>query len=243
VQGSIEGQTRPVTVAVGCWTDAIAFLRAVAARNYMVAGNLLDDAAAREGMGDVNGALADVGRALLDLVEFDPGTVDVLSVVETLAERALELAGTTHCEDASRLRALIVFLGSEGLQCAARTEVASWSPLDRRAALVTFVTGIGAWIARDRCSSFEAIIDALEPPVRAVAALGTFGLSVRSANDGPSLFLGALPAGCAPRITFLGGGRCSLRSIFARVAYLREPHPGGEMPRQRMDAYELGIVG
>jgi len=242
VQGSMEEQTRPELAAAGCWPDAIAFLRAVAARDYAVAGNLLDDAAAREGMGDVNGALADVGRALLDLVEFDAGTVDVLTVVETLAERALELAGTTHCDDASHLRALIVFLGSEGLPCAARSEVASWSPLDRRSALVTFVTGISAWVARDRNSTIDAVIDTLAPPVRAAAAIGTFGLAVRAA-DGPSPFLGALPAGCAPRITFLGGSRCSLRSIFARVAYLREPHPGGEMPRQRMDAYELGIVG
>jgi hypothetical protein len=243
VQGSIEGQTRPAFVAAGCWADAIAYLRAVAAREYTVAGNLLDDAAAREGMGDVNGALADVGRALLDFVELDAGTIDVLSVVESLAERALELAGTTHCDDTSRLRALIVFLGSEGLPCAARSEVASWSPLDRRAALVTFVTGIAAWVAGDRRSTLDAVIDALEPPASPAVALGTFGLTVRGSHNDPSLFLGALPAGCAPRITFLGAGRCSLRSIFARVAYLREPHPGGEMPRQRMDAFELGIVG
>jgi hypothetical protein len=243
VQGSREDQTRPELATVGCWPDAIAFLRAVSAREYAVAGNLLDDAAAREGMGDVNGALADVGRALLDLVEFDAGTIDVLSVVESLSERALELAGTTHCDDTSRLRALIVFLGSEGLPCAARSEVASWSPLDRRAALVTFVTGIAAWVARDRCSTLDAVIDALEPPASPAAAFGTFGLTVRSEHDDPSPFLGALPSGCAPRITFLGAGRCNLRSIFARVAYLREPHPGGEMPRQRMDAHDLGIAG
>jgi hypothetical protein len=228
--------------AVGCWGDAIAFLRAVAAREYVGAANLLDDAAAREGMGDVNGALADVGRALLDMVEFDAGTIDVLSVVETLAERALELAGATHCEDASRLRALIVFLGSEGLPCSARSEVASWSPLDRRSALITVVAGLAAWVASERRSALDAVIDALEPPAPAAVALGTFSLAVRSA-DGTSPFHGAVPAGCAPRITFLGAGRCSLRSVFARVAYLREPHPGGEMPRQRMDAYELGIAG
>jgi hypothetical protein len=242
VQGSIEDQTRPESAALGCWSDAIEFLRAVAARDYTIAGNLLDDAAAREGMGDVNGALADIGRALLDLVEFEAGTIDVLAVVESLAERALELAGTTHCDDSARLRALIVFLGSEGLPCAARSEVASWSPLDRRAALVTFVTGIAAWVARDRRATLDSVIDALEPPTRAPAAFGTFGLTVRD-GDAPSPFLGALPPGCAPRITFLGDGRCSLRSIFARVAYLREPHPGGELPRQRMDAFELGIVG
>jgi hypothetical protein len=193
---------------------------------------LLDDAAAREGMGDVNGALADVGRALLDLVQFDAGTIDVQGVVEMLAKRALELAGTTHCGDESRLRALIVFLGSEGLPCAARSVVASWSPLDRRAALVALITGLTAWVAAERDTTFSAVVESLTPPAAPAVALGTFGLAWR---DGTSLFAGAVPAGATPRITFLGSGRCSLRAVFARVAYLRDVREGAETPRQRLD--------
>src|SRR5689334_17587708 len=91
------------------------YLGALALGDYPRAIRTLDDAAAREGLGEVNGALTEAGRALLDLVEFDAGTIDVLSVIETLAARAVELAGPTPTVDAARLRALIVYLGSEGL--------------------------------------------------------------------------------------------------------------------------------
>ncbi|MCU1426837.1 MAG: hypothetical protein JWL83_837 [Actinomycetia bacterium] len=219
------------------WPTAVAFLRAIAVRDYDGAGILLDDASALEGVGDVNGALSDVGRALLDFVEFEAGTIDVQDVVDTLAERAIELAGTTHCSDPDGLAALVVYLGSEGLPCAARSVVAGWSPLERREALVTLVTGLFALIARRRGWELTELVERLVPPEFPKAALGTFGLAWRGENGDVPPLAGALPAGYAPRITFLGEGTCTLRSIFARVAYLREQREGAEVPRQRLGAY------
>jgi hypothetical protein len=242
VHGCADAKPEHGAGAAASWSIGTGFLRAVAARDYAGAGSLLDDASARDGIGEVNGALSDAGRALLDRVVFDAGTIDVLRVVETLAERAIELAGTTHCDRVSRLEALIVFLGSEGLPCAARSEVASWSPLERREALVTLVAGLAAWIATRDGIALAQLADELEPPGAPGPALGTFGLAWRG-DDGPPLpFYGALPAGYAPRITFLGAAPCSLRSVFARVAYLRDTRPGASVPRQRIAAYEQALV-
>ncbi|HEX5095591.1 MAG TPA: hypothetical protein VFX21_06235, partial [Acidimicrobiia bacterium] len=41
---------------------------------------------------------------------------------------------------------------------------------------------------------------------------------------------GVVPRGYTAHITFLGSGRCSLRSIFARVAYLRDARADGASP-------------
>jgi hypothetical protein len=216
---------------------AIGFLRAIASRDYAAAATQLDDDCAREGIGDINGALSEVGRALLDYVEFGAGTVDVRDTVYTLAERALELAGATHCRDLDLLAALIVYLGSEGLPCAARSMVASLSPLDRRDALVTLVTGLAAHLARTRNESFGDLVDGLEPPAAPAPAFGTFGLAWRGDDGSPAPLSGAIPPGYTARITFLGEGRCTLRSVFARVAYLREPRNGATEPRQRLNAF------
>jgi hypothetical protein len=215
----------------------VEFLRAIAARDYAGASALLDDASARDGIGEVNGALSDAGRALLDLVEFEAGTIDVLDVVAHLAERAAELAGSPRVTPA-QLRALIVFLGSEGLPCAARSEVTSWSPLDRRDALVTLVAGLAAWVALARRCDLADLTAALVPPTGSPApALGTFGLAWRGTDGEPLPLHGIVPPGYAPHITFLGTTRCTLRSVFARVAYLREPRPGADTPRQRIGAF------
>jgi hypothetical protein len=222
------------------WSVGVEFLRAVAARDYAGAGTLLDDASARDGIGEVNGALSDAGRALLDLVVFESGTIDVLAVVEMLAQRAVELAGPGRFDDASRLRALIVYLGSEGLPCGARSEVASWSPIERRDALVTLVSGLAAWLAAERRCSFGDLVDGLAPPAAPGPATGTFGLAWRGDGDRAARLLrGAAPAGYVPRITFLGAQPCSLRAIFARVAYLREPRPGTTRPRQHVGAPDV----
>jgi hypothetical protein len=237
VHGRADTKPEHVANAGASWSIGVEFLRAVAARDYVGAGTLLDDASARDGIGEVNGALSDAGRALLDLVEFEAGTIDVHAVVETLAQRALELAGTTRCNDPAPLRALIVFLGSEGLPCAARSEVASWSPLDRRDALVTLVAGLAALVASERGTDLADLTDALAPPVVPAPAFGTFGLVWRG-TDGELLPLhGALPTGYSARVTFLGSRRCSLRSVFARVAFLRDARPGSEAPRQRIGAF------
>jgi hypothetical protein len=237
VQGRANTNPVPAAAFAASWPTAIGFLRAVARRDYHAAATELDDASARDGIGDVNGALSDVGRALLDRVMFEPGSIDVQGVVHTLAERAIELAGTSHRAGTDRLGALIVYLGSEGLPCAARSVVASWSPLDRRDALVTLVTGLAAHVALTTGCELADLVEQLAPPVAPAAALGTFGLVWRGVDGATAPLAGVLPAGYHARITFLGSGRCSLRSIFARVAYLREPRAGAYTPRQRLGAY------
>jgi hypothetical protein len=237
VHGCADSNPQPAAGGAVAWSVGIEFLRAVAARDYAGAGTLLDDASARDGIGEVNGALSDAGRALLDLVVFEAGTIDVLDVVAQLADRAVELAGAAHVTP-QQLRALIVFLGSEGLPCAARSEVTSWSPLDRRDALVTLVAGLAAWAALQRGCGLAELADELEPPVAVPPpALGTFGLAWRGTDGGPLALQGTVPPGYAPHITFLGVQRCTLRAVFARVAYLREPRPGSDAPRQRIDAF------
>ena len=236
MHGCADSNPQPAAGGAAAWSVGIEFLRAVAARDYAGASTLLDDASARDGIGEVNGALSDAGRALLDLVEFEPGTIDVLGVVAHLAERAVELAGSTRVESA-HLRALIVFLGSEGLPCAARSEVTSWSPLDRRDALVTLVVGLAAWAALQRGCDLAGLASSLRRPTAAAPALGTFGLAWRGTNGAPLPLQGIVPPGYAPHVTFLGASRCTLRSVFARVAYLRDARPGTDAPRQRIDAF------
>jgi hypothetical protein len=235
VHGRADGDAR--LDASASWHATKKYLGALARGDYKRAATLLDDAAAREGLGEINGSLADVGRSLLDLVEFDPGTIDVLGVIEALAERAVALAGATPRVDEAQLRSLIVFLGSEGLPCAARSEVASWAPLDRREALVTLVAGLAAFIAYQRGWELTELVDSLEPPGHAGPALGTFGLVWRGEELATRTLAGAIPSGYAPRITFIGEGKCSLRAVFARVAYLREAREGSDAPRQRIGAF------
>jgi hypothetical protein len=242
VHGSADTKPERGVGAATSWSIGVEYLRAVAARDYAGAGSLLDDASARDGIGEVNGALSDAGRALLDRVVFEPGTIDVLDVVGTLAERAIELAGTTRCDNEARLRSLIVYLGSEGLPCAARSEVAVWSPLERREALVTLVAGLAAWVAMRDGIDLAELAGTLAPPETAAPALGTFGLAWRGDDGTPTPLYGAVPAGYAPHITFLGSAPCSLRSLFARVAYLRDARPGSAAPRQRIGAYEQALV-
>ena len=242
MHGSADAKPEREVGAATSWSIGVEYLRAVAARDYAGAGSLLDDASARDGIGEVNGALSDAGRALLDRVVFEAGTIDVLAVVDMLAERAIELAGTTHCDSPARLRSLIVFLGSEGLPCSARSEVASWSPLERREALVTLVAGLAAWLAMRDGVDLARLAGSLEAPGPAAPALGTFGLAWRGDDATPTPLYGAVPAGYAPHITFLGAAPCSLRSVFARVAYLRDARPGTAAPRQRIGAYEHALT-
>ena len=239
MHGRADTEPEHVANADASWSIGVEFLRAVAARDYVGAGTLLDDASARDGIGEANGALSDAGRALLDMVEFDAGTIDVQAVVETLAQRALELAGTTRCNDSAALRALIVFLGSEGLPCSARSEVASWSPLDRRDALVTLVAGLAAYVAQERGIDLAQLAATLAPPVVPAPAFGTFGLVWRGTDGAPLALHGALPPGYSARITFLGSQRCSLRSVFARVAFLQDVRPGAVAPRQRIGVFAV----
>lgn len=213
---------------------ACSYLRDVFAQRYTVAARSLEDAVAAEGLGTINGALADVGRSLLDQIRFSAGTVDVLAEIEVIARRIVEISGADRADEIERQQALIVFLGSEGLPCAARTTVASWPPLDRHASLQTTVVGLCAVVAQRTGTTAGAVADSIRPPGDVVAAPGTFSLAWRDDRGTPSVLSGALPRGQTAHITFLGTGTTSLRSLFARVAHLAAPRPDTDtdtMPR------------
>jgi hypothetical protein len=193
------------------------------AGKYARATAALDQAIADEGLGAINGALGDAGRSLLDSIRYGAGTIDVLSEIERLATRIVEIAVARieHRErenEVERQRALIVFLGSEGLPCAARTTVASWPPLDRLHALAHNVVGLAAIVSERAGGTTSEIAAALTPPGDVTPAPGAFGLAWRDDQGRPSVLAGALPRGQTAHITFLGTGTTSLRSVFARVA-------------------------
>ena len=217
---------------------ACSYLRDVFAQRYAVAARSLEDAIAGEGLGTINGAFADVGRSLLDRVRFSAGTVDVLAEIDHIARRIVEISGSDRADEIGRQKALIVFLGSEGLPCAARTTVASWPPLDRHASLLTTVVGLCAVVAQRTETSADAVADAIRPPGEVVPAFGTFSLAWRDDRGEPSVLSGALPRGQTAHITFLGAGTTSLRSVFARVAHLAAPRAEADAnaTRQSLDA-------
>lgn len=214
------------------FATALGYLRNIAREQYEQASDLLDDALRREGLGEMNGAMADVARSLLDRIEFSSGTIDVQAAVDALAQRVVEVAGSPRAGERERQRSLIVFLGSEGLPCAARTDVASWPPVDRLGALVTLAVGLAGAVAAMERRPLDELIGSVHPPAKPKAALGTFSLAWRGADGGPAPLDGAVPRGYTAHITFLGSGTCSLRGIFARVAYLARPRPESTTPRQ-----------
>ncbi len=223
----------PAFEAVRC------YLRELFAGQYARASAALDEAIATEGLGTINGAFADAGRTLLDGIRFPAGTIDVLAEIELLATRVVDITVIDATEEERAIEiehqtALIVFLGSEGLPCAARATVASWTPVDRHEALVRATVGLGAIVA-ERCAITPgAVIDVLETPGVAEPALGTFSLAWRDEHGHPSVLSGALPRGQTANITFLGSGTVSLRSVFARVAYLATPRADAAGMRQSL---------
>jgi hypothetical protein len=203
------------------WSDVIDCLRHLAAQRYVAATDLLEDAIDRDGIGAVNDALADVCRALMDRVVFEPGTIDIHSVVDDIALRIVETSEDTRSEALDRQRSLIVFLGSEGLACAARNDVASWSADDRLRDSIACMIGLLGVVADDERVPVAVVVETLAPPGSTVAPEGTFGLAWRGPN-GAEPFAGVVPRGYTAHITFVGEEPCSLRAIFARVALLRD---------------------
>lgn len=225
-------QRRTDAVAGPAWDAALSYLRHITTEDYRAAVQDLDHAVAREGLGEMNGALGEVCRALMDRIVFEPGTIDVQHAVDLIAARVLEIAGSPRQDEEDRQRALVVFLGSEGLPCAARSQVVSWSPFARLSSLVTLAVGLTALVAQHEQNTLIETVASITPPSPPTPARGTFGLAWRDEEGRPGLLTGVLPRGYTAHITFLGSGTCSLRSIFARVALLREQRPNTTQPRQ-----------
>jgi hypothetical protein len=157
----------------------------------------------------------------MDRIVFPAGTVDIHTVVEHIALRIVDTAHDDSADGIDRQRSLLVFLGSEGLRCAARDAVATWSPEDRLRALIACTFGLVGVVTFDERVSVADVVAGIEPPHAPRIPEGTFGLAWRGAEVAEP-FAGVVPHGYTAHITFLGAEQCSLRSIFARVALLRE---------------------
>jgi hypothetical protein len=207
------------------WNDVLEYLWRLGAHDLVGATDRLAEAIDRDGIGALNDAIAEACRSLMDRVLFPAGTIDVLAVVDTIATRVTDMSRDERPEAMDRLRSLLVFFGSEGLPCAARNDVASWSPEDRLHDSIASLIGLLGIVADDEqalVSEVVATIRAPEPPRRTD---GTFALAWRGTNGAEPL-AGVMPRGYTAHITFLGAEPCSLRSIFARVAMLRDVSPG-----------------
>lgn len=203
------------------WDDVVAYLRLVGSGEIEPATDLLDDAIDRDGIGAMNDAFADVCRSLMDRIVFPAGTVDIHTVVDHIALRICDTARDNTAIALDRQRSLLVFLGSEGLPCAARDDVAQWNSEDRlRASIACTIGLIGVVMYDEGCTPAE-VARTIEPPGPAQTPEGTFGLAWRGANVAEP-FAGVVPHGYTAHITFIGTHECSLRAIFARVAMLRE---------------------
>jgi hypothetical protein len=203
------------------WTDVLEYLRRLGTGDLFAATDMLESAIDRDGIGAINDALADACRSLMDRVVFPAGTVDIHAVVDTIALRVVDTSGDTRPEAVDRQRSLLVFLGSEGLPCAARNDVASWSAEDRLHDSIACIIGLVGIVSADSHASIADAVAHIEAPGPIEIPEGTFGLAWRSPS-GAEPFAGAIPRGYTAHITFLGAHECSLRSIFARVAMLRD---------------------
>ena len=124
------------------WAAAVDYVRKLANHEYEAATDCLETAIATEGIGALCNALGDACRSLMDRVTFEAGTIDVHTVVEQIAQQVVTVAGDTRPDALDHQRSLIVFLGSEGLPCAARADVATWTPIERLRALVACTIGL-----------------------------------------------------------------------------------------------------
>jgi hypothetical protein len=215
------------------WTDVLEYLRRLGANDLFAATDLLDHAIDRDGIGSINDALADACRSLMDRVIFPAGTVDIHAVVDTVALRVIDTSGDARPEAIDRQRSLLVFLGSEGLPCAARNDVASWSAVDRLHDSIACVIGLVGIVSTDTHTTLADTVAAIAPPGPTQIPEGTFGLAWRGPNSAEP-FAGVVPRGYTAHITFLGANECSLRSIFARVAMLRNVKLPIEIPNEEL---------
>jgi hypothetical protein len=222
----------------GAWHDIVEYVRLLGARDYQRATDLLDTAIDRDGIGSLNDSVADVCRSLMDRVYFAAGTIDVLDVVDSIAMRVTATNRDARRDAVDRQRSLLVFLGSGGLPCAARDDVASWPPDDRLHDSIACMIGLLGIVADDEDISVADVVDRIRPPAPPKTPEGTFALAWRGANGAEPL-AGVVPRGYTAHITFLGEAPCSLRSIFARVASLRDGQP---QPDGADDAMRAGIT-
>src|SRR5947209_6888369 len=122
------------------WDEVVGYLRLVGGAEIEQATDRLDAAIDRDGIGAINDAFADACRALMDRIVFPAGTVDIHTVVDHIALRICDIARDNTATALDRQRSLLVFLGSEGLPCAARDDVAQWSSEDRLRAWISCTT-------------------------------------------------------------------------------------------------------
>ncbi len=203
------------------WTDVLGYLGRLGAHDVILATELLDRAIDRDGIDAINDALGDACRSSMDRVVFPAGTVDIHAVVDTIALRIVETSGDARPVALDRQRSLLVFLGSVGLPCAARNEVATWSAEDRLHDSIVCLIGLVGIVASDAHISVADAVARIAPPGPVETPEGTFGLAWRGPSDAEP-FAGVVPHGYTAHITFLGAEQCSLRSIFAGVAMLRD---------------------
>jgi hypothetical protein len=226
-----------VTVTADAWTDVLGYLRRLGTGDLVGATDMLESAIDRDGIGAINDAVADACRSLMDRVVFPAGTVDIHAVVDTIALRVVDTNGDIRPEAVDRQRSLLVFFGSEGLPCAARNDVASWTAEDRLHDSIACLIGLVGIVSTDTDASIADAVAHIEPPAPITTPPGSFGLAWRSPS-GAEPFAGVVPRGYTAHITFLGASECSLRAIFARVALLRDTplripehvDPGAEAP-------------
>ncbi len=203
------------------WTDVLGYLGRLGAHDVILATERLDRAIDRDGIDAINDALGDACRSAMDRVVFPAGTVDIHAVVDTIALRIVETSGDTRLIAVDQQRSLLVFLGTLGLPCAARNDVASWSAEDRLHDSIACLIGLIGIAASDAHTSIADAVARIAPPEPVQIPEGTFGLAWRGPN-GSEPFAGVVPRGYTAHITFRGAEQCSLRSIFAGVALLRD---------------------
>jgi hypothetical protein len=203
------------------WADVVDYLWRLGDGDYEAATDLLDQAIDRDGIGAMNDAFADACRALMDRIVFPAGTVDIHTVVDHIALRICDTARDNTALALDRQRSLLVFLGSEGLPCAARDDVSQWSQEERLRASIACTIGLIGVVMHDEGRTPAEVVHTIEPPEPPVTPEGTFGLAWRGANVAEP-FAGVVPHGYTAHITFIGTHECSLRAIFARVAMLRD---------------------
>ncbi len=211
------------------WQDLLGYLGRLGAGDVILATELLDRAIDRDGIDAINDALGDACRSAMDRVMFPAGTVDIHAVVDTIALRIVETSGDTRLIAVDQQWSLLVFLGSVGLPCAARNEVASWSPEDRLHDSIACLIGLVGIAASDAHTTIADAVAHIAPPGPVEIPEGTFGLAWRGPN-GSEPFAGVVPRGYTAHITFPGAEQCSLRSIFAGVALLRDAKLSIELP-------------
>jgi len=203
------------------WSDVIDYLRFLGTELFVAATDLLEDAIDRHGIDAINDAVADVCRSLMERVTFDTGTVDLHRVVDQVASRTVEASGDERPGALDRQRSLIVFLGSEGLPCAAHGAIASWSAEQRLRNSIACMIGLLGVVSDDQRVPIADVVATIEPPRPVGTPHGTFGLVSRG-SGGAEPFAGVVPRGYTAHMTFVGEECCSLRTILARVALLRD---------------------